>query len=487
MSFLMLILILGIAMLLLGYIFYSRLLERIVRPFKEPTPAYTKEDGEDYVPMSKWRNQLIQLLNIAGTGPIFGALMGAKWGPIVFLWIIFGSILGGAVHDYMSGMMSIRNDGGSATSLITKYLGKWTQYPVLILMVGLMIMVAATFARSASDLLTDITGIPTIVWMVVIIIYFIASAVLPINKLIGRVYPVFGILLIIMALVVIAGLLMGGYAFPEMTLQNLHPSGAGFYPDMFITVACGAVSGFHASQSPMVARCMEKEEDGRMVFYGAMLIEAVIAMIWATAGLAFYGSTSALAAELGSSGASGAVYDISTSVAGNVGGVLAIIGVIVCPITTGDTALRSARMMVQDNRGFDSKGLKTTLAITLVLTVLIVLLTLLDFTLLWNYFAWLNQTLACAVLWTATVFIITLGKNRLYSLVTALPAMFMMMVSLTFILSSSAQGFGLDITISISIAAIATAVAIVFYINVIHKDLDDILRSVYGGDDNGKI
>ena len=483
----MLILILGIAMLLLGYIFYSRLLERIVKPFREPTPAFAMEDGEDYVPMSKWRNQLIQLLNIAGTGPIFGALMGAKWGPIVFLWIIFGSILGGAVHDYMSGMMSIRNGGSSATSLITKYLGKWTQYPVLILMIGLMIMVAATFARSASDLLTDITGISTTVWMVLIIIYFIASAMLPINKLIGRIYPVFGILLIVMAIVVTAGLLMGGYAFPEMTLQNLHPSGDGFYPDMFITVACGAVSGFHASQSPMMARCMKDEKDGRMVFYGAMLIEAVIAMIWAAAGLAFFGSTSALASELASGGASGAVYDISTSVAGKVGGVLAVIGVIVCPITTGDTALRSARMMVQDDRGFDTKDLRTTMAITLVLTALIVLLTLLDFSVLWNYFSWLNQTLACVVLWTATIFIISLGKNKSYSLVTALPAMFMMMVSLTFIMSSSKQGFGLDITVSIIIAAIATATATFFYIRTIRKDLYDILKSVNREDDDGQL
>ena len=218
-----------------------------------------------------------------------------------------------------------------------------------------------------------------------------------------------------------------------------------------------------------------------------LVIEAVIAMIWAAAGLAFFGSTSALAAELGSTGASGAVYDISTSVAGHVGGVLAVIGVIVCPITTGDTALRSARMMVQDDRGFDTRDMKTTLAITMVLTALIVLLTLLDFTVLWNYFSWLNQTLACVVLWTATIFIITLGRNRLYSLVTALPAMFMMMVSLTFILSSSSQGFGLDIAVSLTIAAIATAIATTFYIKVIRKDLDDILGTNNGERSDGEI
>ncbi len=232
---------------------------------------------------------------------------------------------------------------------------------------------------------------------------------------------------------------------------------------------------------------MEHEKEGRMVFYGAMLIEAVIAMIWAIAGLAFFGSTSALAAELGSTGASGAVYDISTSVAGHVGGVLAVIGVIVCPITTGDTALRSARMMVQDDRGLDTRDMRTTLVITLFLTALIVLLTMLDFTMLWNYFSWLNQTLACVVLWTATIFILTLGKNRLYSLVTALPAMFMMMVSLTFIMSSSTQGFGLDIVISMTIAAIATAVAISFYVRAVRKGPSCLLNSAGQGGDDVKV
>ncbi len=484
----MYILILGIAILLLGYLSYSRLLERIVKPFEEPTPAISMQDGVDYVPMSKWKNQLIQLLNIAGTGPIFGALMGAKWGPIVFLWIIFGTILGGAVHDYMSGMMSARNGGSSITALITKYLGNWSKYPVLILIILLMIMVAATFARSASDLLFDITGIEQAVWMVLIIIYFLLSAMLPINKLIGRIYPVFGILLIVMAVAVIAGLLIGGYAFPEMSFQNLHPAGEEFYPDMFITVACGAVSGFHASQSPMVARCMKDEKDARMIFYGAMLIEAVIALIWATAGLAFYGDTAALTAELDAGGASGVVYDISTKVVGSVGGVLAIIGVIICPITTGDTALRAARMMVQDDRGHDTKDIRISVLITLVLTAFIVLLSLLDFSVLWNYFAWMNQTLACVFLWTATIFILKLGKSKLYSLVTALPAMFMMMVVISFILFSPTQGLGLDHGISIIIAAVFTAIAVAAYIRVIHNELVTALKSVaYREGNNGKL
>ena len=473
----MLILILGIFLLLLGYLFYSRFIERIVKPFHDPTPAVSMQDGVDYVPMSKWKDLLIQLLNIAGTGPIFGALMGAKWGPIVFLWIIFGSILGGAVHDYMSGMMSARNNGGSITALIPKYLGKWIKYPALILLIVLMMMVAATFARSATDLLVEITSLPSEVWMIIIIIYFIASALLPINKLIGRVYPVFGILLIVMAVIVVVGLLIGGYAFPEMTLDNLHPTGQTFYPDMFVTVACGAVSGFHASQSPMVARCLKDEKDGRMVFYGAMLLEAVIALIWATAGLAFYGDTSALAAQLDAGGSSGVVYDISTNVAGNIGGVLAIIGVIICPITTGDTALRSARMMIQDDRGYDTTDHKTSIIITLILTAVIVALTGLDFTILWNYTSCTNQVIACIVLWAATIFILKSGKSKLYSLVTALPAMFMMMVSLTFLLYSS-QGLGIDYDKSLIIAAIATAVATIAYLEEIHRELVDAVKSI---------
>ena len=471
----MLILVIGIIALLFGYMVYSRFVERILKPYRETTPAIDVDDGVDYVPMSKWKNQLIQLLNIAGTGPIFGALMGAKWGPIVFLWIIFGSILGGAVHDYMTGMMSVRNNGKSATELITKYLGNWIRYPVLVFLIFLLIMVAATFARSASDLLVEITGIPILFWMVLIIIYFILSAMLPINKVIGKIYPVFGTLLILMAITVIAGLLLGGYAFPGMTLENLHPNGVSYYPDMFITVACGAVSGFHATQSPMVSRCLKDEKDGRMVFYGAMIIEAVIALVWATAGLAFYGDTTSLSSALASGGASGTVYEISTSVAGSVGGVLAIIGVIVCPITSGDTALRSARMIVQDDRGFDTRDVRMNVTITLVLTAFIVLLTMLDFSVLWNYFSWMNQTLACVVLWTATIFILGLGKNRLYSLVTAIPAIFMSMVTISFIMHSS-QGLGMDYGIAILIAAVITVIVTAFYIRAIINDLKRTLE-----------
>ncbi|WII08230.1 hypothetical protein PED39_03235 [Methanomassiliicoccales archaeon LGM-RCC1] len=459
----MLVLILGIAALLSGYLFYSRLAEKAILPYKEPPPAISMRDGIDYVPMKRHKNLLIQFLNIAGTGPIFGALMGAKWGPIVFLWIIFGTIFGGAVHDYMTGMMSMRNGGASVTGLIKRYLGERTRYPILILIVFLMVMVSATFARSASDLLVHITGVPMFIWMAVILIYFMASTVLPIDKLIGKIYPLFGTLLLVMAAAIIIGLAVQGYTFPGITLENLHPTGAEYYPDMFITVACGAISGFHATQSPMIARCTTREKDGRMIFYGAMCVESVVALIWATAGLTFYGDTGGLTDALAAGGSAGVVYEISMSVAGPIGGILAIIGVIICPITSGDTAMRSARLMIQDDRQIHSDNVKATLSLTIILSFFIVGLCLLDFSILWQYFSWLNQTLACIVLWTATVFLLRTNANRMYSLITALPAIFMTMTVTSFIMHSG-QGFSLDYTVSLMIAAFVTVAATVLYV-----------------------
>ena len=457
----MLLMLVFIAILAIGYLLYSRVVERAFLPFRDPTPAIRLNDGMDYVPMSRWRDQLIQLLNIAGTGPIFGALMGAKWGPIVFLWIVIGSIIGGAVHDYFTGMMSVRHDGQSASWLIGHYLGGWLRYPILIFLVFFLVMVSATMARSAGDLLTALTGLPVIFWIGVILIYFLASAVLPINKFIGKIYPVFGVMLILMAVTVIAGLLVGGYEFPTMTLENLHPNGTEYYPDMFITVACGAISGFHATQSPMVSRCLEKEKDGRMVFYGAMIIESVIALMWATAGLAFYDGTAALADALSNGGASGVVYEIATGVAGPLGAVLTIVGVMICPITTGDTALRSARMMIQDDNSHDLKDTRKMVTITLFLMILIVFLCALDFTVLWNYFSWMNQTLACIMLWTATVFLLL--TNKKYSFITFLPALFMTMTVSTFILHSN-LGLQLDYNISLMIGAFITVVTAVLFV-----------------------
>ena len=464
----MTVLLIGVFILILGFIIYGRFVSNIFQPYKSPTPATELSDGRDYVPMPTWKNYMIQLLNIAGTGPIFGALMGAKWGPIVFLWIIFGTILGGAVHDYMAGMMSVREKGLSITSIITKYMGGWTRYFILILVVFLMIMVSATFARSASDLLVSITGLPIWLWLGLILFYFLMSTILPIDKVIGRFYPIFGILLIVMAVTVIGGLFFQGYAFPEFSLTNQHPAGTDYLPDMFITVACGAISGFHATQSPMVSRCIRTEKEGLTVFYGAMILESVIALVWAIAGLAFYGDTVALSGALADGGPSGVVYDIATTVAGPVGGVIAVVGVIVCPITSGDTALRAARLMIEDdrNKGHDEK--KISLMIVSVMLIFVIVLCLLDFSVLWNYFSWLNQTLATVVLWTATVFILKVLKKKWYSVITMLPAMFMTMIVTSFILHSK-LGPSLDHSISVTIGVLVAVLAFILYLRVLIK------------------
>ena len=466
----MLLLIVCLICLLLGYLIYSRFVEKMVIPFRETTPAMEHADGIDYVPMPKAQNHLIELLNIAGTGPIFGALMGAKWGPIVFIWIVAGTIFGGAVHDYMCGMMSERNDGKSLSYLVRRYLGNKTRYPVLILLLFVLIMVSATFARSASDLLDTITGVPSLVWVILILIYFMVSTVLPINKLIGRLYPIFGIILIAMAVLITGGLIVGGYEFPTFTLENLHPDGTDYFPDMFIIVACGAISGFHATQAPMVSRCVRNERDCRMVFYGAMVVESVIALLWATAGLAFFHGTVGLAEELATGGASTAVYDIAVGVAGPIGGILAVIGVVICPITSGDTALRSARLMVQDDRDMDSSSRKKVILVTLILMIPILLLCCIDFSILWNYFSWLNQTLACLTLWTAAIFVLSYRNRMGYAIFLVIPAVFMTMVTSSFILHWS-EGFSLDYDLSIALGAvftiIVTLVFIRYYLRVI--------------------
>ena len=338
----------ALILLVVGYMLYGRLAENVFRPDGRPTPAVDHPDGVDYVPMKTWRVFLVQLLNIAGTGPIFGALLGAVFGPVVFLWIVFGSILGGGIHDYMSGMISERLNGASISEIVGRYLGKTAKQIMRVFSVILLVLVGAVFTTSPAGLLARLTPewMNTNFWVVVILIYYLLATLLPIDKLIGKIYPLFGVLLLSVAVGVIGGLIAGGYTLPELSLANQNPEGQPVWPFMFITVACGAVSGFHATQSPMMARCIKTERDGRKVFYGAMIAEGVIALVWAAAGVAFYGATGGLQNALNELGQSGVVYDISVSLLGVVGGALAIIGVVVCPISSGDTAFRSARLTI---------------------------------------------------------------------------------------------------------------------------------------------
>ena len=468
----MISLLISFAVLIVGYIVYGRVAEKIFSPDDRKTPAIAVNDGVDCVPMKRWKSFLVQLLNIAGTGPIFGALMGAVFGPVVFLWIVFGSILGGAVHDYMSGMISSRHNGASIAELSGTYLGKAAKWFMRLFSVVLLVLCGVVFVTSPAGLLNKLTPgwMNGTFWAIIILAYYLLATLLPIDKLIGKLYPVFGVLLIVMAVAVIGGIIFSGGKFiiPELSLQNLHPKDTPIWPYMFITVACGAVSGFHATQSPMIAKCIKSEKEGRSVFYGAMISESVIALVWAAAGVSFYGTTELLNEAL-ANGASNVVYEISTGVLGTVGGILAIVGVIVCPITSGDTAFRSARLILAETFKLDQKKIKNRLLITIPLLAVGGLLTWFaiandsGFQIIWRYFSWSNQTLAMVALWVASAYLLKKGKYRFGSLLTALPATFMTAVSTTYILMAK-EGFKLNQTVSCVIGAVAAASLLIVYL-----------------------
>ena len=468
----MISLIISFVILIVGYAVYGRVTEKIFSPDDRPTPAVAINDGVDCVPMKTWKAFLIQLLNIAGTGPIFGALMGAVFGPVVFLWIVFGSILGGAVHDYMSGMISARHQGTSIAELSGIYLGSGAKWVMRIFSVVLLILCGTVFVTSPAALLDKLTPewMNGTFWAVVILAYYLLATLLPIDKLIGKLYPVFGVLLIVMAGAVIGGILCSGgkYTIPEISLENLHPDSTPIWPYMFITVACGAVSGFHATQSPMIAKCIKTEKEGRKVFYGAMISESVIALVWAAAGVSFYGTTQLLNQAL-KAGASNVVYEISTGILGVFGGVLAVAGVVICPITSGDTAFRSARLILAETFHLEQKKIKNRLLVTIPLLIAGGLLTWFalansnGFQIIWRYFSWSNQTLAMIALWVATSYLVKEGKYRFGSLITAIPAVFMTAVSLTYIFAAQ-EGFRLSQTISYIVGAGVAAAFFVVYL-----------------------
>lgn len=476
----MISLLISFAVLIVGFMIYSRITEKIFSPDDRQTPAIAVNDGVDCVPMKTWKAFLIQLLNIAGTGPIFGALMGAVFGPVVFLWIVFGSILGGAVHDYMSGMISSRHGGASIAELSGTYLGKVGKWIMRIFSVVLLVLCGTVFVTSPAGLLDDLTPdwMNETFWAVIILVYYLLATLLPIDKLIGKLYPVFGVLLIVMAGAVIGGIVFSGgkYTIPEISFRNLHPEGTPIWPYMFITVACGAVSGFHATQSPMIAKCIKSEKEGRRIFYGAMIAESVIALVWAAAGVSFYGATQLLNEAL-KNGASNVVYEISTGVLGVFGGILAIAGVIICPISSGDTAFRSARLILAETFHADQKKIHNRLLITIPLLAAGGLLTWFaltnddGFQIIWRYFSWSNQTLAMIALWVSTVYLFKEGKYRFGSLLTAFPAAFMTAVSTTYLMMAQ-EGFKLDQTVSyITGASIAATLFIIYLILLIRRNI----------------
>ena len=466
----MISLFLSFAVLVIGYFTYGRLVERTFGPDDRMTPANSMTDGVDYMPMKTWRAFLVQLLNIAGTGPIFGALMGACFGPVVFLWIIFGSVLGGAVHDYMVGMVSERHEGKSIAELSGIYLGEGARWGMRLFSVLLLLLTGTVFVNSPAALIARLTPMEndTMLWVVVILLYYVLATLLPIDKVIGKLYPVFGTVLIVMAVGILGGTVFGGYHVPELTLANLHPQGLPVWPYMFVTVACGAISGFHATQSPMISKCITSERVGRKVFYGAMLSESVIALVWAAGGVAFYGATGGLNEALTNLGQSGVVYDISTGMLGTVGGILAIIGVIACPITSGDTAFRSARLILSEMFHLNQKPIKNRLVVTIPLLAVAAVLTQLDFNVLWRYFSWSNQTLAMISLWVATAYLLKTHENKLMSLVTALPATFMSAVSMTYILMAK-EGFRLGAGVGYPVGIVFAVACFAFYLTKLNR------------------
>lgn len=454
----MISLLISIAVLVLGYLFYGKIVERLFGVSDNLTPAVAHPDGVDYVPLKKWKSFLVQLLNIAGTGPIFGALMGAVFGPVVFLWIVFGSVLGGAVHDYLCGMISVRMDGASVSEIVGNCLGGFAKQFMRFFSVILLIGVGAVFVTSPAALISMLTPdwMNTDFWVIVILLYYTLATLLPIDKLIARIYPLFGFVLIAMAIGIAVGLIVGGYTVPEISFENLHPTGKDIFPFMFITVACGAISGFHATQSPLMARCLTSEKQGKSVFYGAMLTESVIALIWAAAGVAFYGATGGLQNALASLGQSGVVYEISKTLLGTVGSILSIVGVVICPISSGDTAFRCARLTIADWLHIEQKSIVKRLYITLPLLAVGGALTQIDFDIIWRYFSFSNQTLAAVVLWACAAYLLAKGEKRFYSLIAAFPASFMTAVCITYILMAD-EGFGLSALISYT-AGIGAAV-----------------------------
>ncbi|CAZ97748.1 carbon starvation CstA family protein [Zobellia galactanivorans] len=442
--------VIAIAVLVIGYYTYGKLVENIFGiDTKRETPAIRLRDDIDFMPLPAWRIFLIQFLNIAGLGPIFGAIAGAMFGPAAFLWIVLGSIFAGAVHDYFSGMLSVRHNGLSISEIVGIYLGPKMKHIMRFFTVILLIFVGTVFLMGPAKIIDGMTGNMwnLWVWVGIILAYYILSTLLPIDKMIGKLYPVFGIAMLLMALGLLIALFFGDYQIPELTPANLRnmttdPKATPLFPILFVTIACGAISGFHATQSPLMARCMQNERLGRKIFFGTMITEGVVALIWAAAAMTFFGNVGGLNEAMLANGnnAAWAANEISLNMLGHVGGILALLGIVAAPITSGDTAFRSARLILSDIFKNDQKKIKNRLYISVPLFIIAFALTQIDFGIIWRYFAWSNQTLATVVLWTITAYLIY--EQKMFW-ITLIPALFMTMVCTTYILIAP-EGFQLD-------------------------------------------
>ena len=467
-----------VAALIGGYFIYGAFVEKVFGINENrQTPAHTKTDGVDYVPMSTKRVYLVQLLNIAGVGPIFGPIMGALYGPAAMLWIVVGCIFAGAVHDYFSGMLSVRNGGASVPTITGRYLGNGAKHFMNIFAIVLLLLVGVVFVSAPAGMITNLINDQTsfsvsMTTMVVLIFaYYIIATIVPVDKIIGRFYPLFGALLIFMSVGLMTAVafssehtVMGDFQVSDM-FTNLNPNDMPLWPALFITIACGAISGFHATQSPLMARCMENEKNGRFVFYGAMIGEGVIALIWCAIALSFFGTLDGLAEAVKNGGPGNVVYSASFGLLGVFGGVIAFLGVVILPITSGDTAFRSSRLILAEYFGMEQKTLRNRLLMAVPLFVIGGILTQVDFGIIWRYFGFANQTTAVMMLWTASAYL--LRHNKLHW-ITTIPAVFMTTVCVTFILNNSTLGFGLPMQIS-TIVGIVFSLAVTAYVIKISK------------------
>ena len=489
--------IIALVVLVVGFATYGLLVEKVfgIKP-EQPTPALTKTDGVDFVPMAGWRIFLVQFLNIAGLGPIFGAIMGIFFGPSAFLWIVFGTIFAGGVHDYLSGMLSIRKGGVSLPEIVGSELGTGIRVFMRVLSLVLLVLLTTSFLSGPATLLQGLVPLSTmpfngralpIVWVLIIFVYYALATILPVDKLIGRFYPIFGGMLLFMGIgIMIVMLGWHGSEMPELTdgLYNRKADGLPIFPMMFVSIACGAISGFHGTQSPIMSRCLTNERQGRWIFYGAMVAEGILALIWAAAAGTFFANPEqglygidglqAFAAQHKGENIPALVVDtISRSWLGSIGGILAIIGVIAAPITSGDTALRSARLIVADFLHIDQKPRLKRLYIALPLFCCVFALVFVNFYIVWRYFSWTNQTLAVFTLWSGTVWLYKNGHEPSASpimrhgyLMALVPALFMTMVSVSYILIAP-EGLNLPVElrwVGYLIAGLATLVCLVLFV-----------------------
>ena len=464
--------VLAVVALVVGYAIYGTLVAKIFGADpKRPTPAQTMADGVDYVEMPMWKVWLIQLLNIAGVGPVFGPILGALYGPSALLWIVSGSIFAGAVHDYFSGMLSLRYGGANVPTIVGYNLGNIAKYVMRVFSVVLLLLVGVVFVAAPAGLLAKLTpeSLNLTFWIAVIFVYYFLATILPIDKIIGRLYPIFGAVLIIMAVGMTVGMFVSGKEFYSwLEWRNPHPEGLPVYPMVFITIACGALSGFHATQSPLMSRCLANERQGRAVFYGGMVAEGLIGLVWATVGMTFYQSPELLNAALKAGGPGNVVTETSLALMGSFGGVLAILGVVALPVTSGDTAFRAARLTIAEVFNFSQRSVASRLIIAVPIFVIGIILANVDFNIIWRYFGFANQALAAIVLWAAAGY---LYRKHLLHWICTVPAVFMTSVCISYICFEPNMGFGMTIGISDTIGIICAVVTLAAFLALARKPI----------------